>query len=234
MADMTKQPIVRDMTLDDVDGVVEVHRHCFPASVSIFSVLSRSIVKRYYELFVKEPESLAAVLLEPGTERVGGFAAGTLKPGIQKRFAVRYCLPLCWGVLLGCLTSAAVRKMVFARVRDIPKMFTEKKGNKFAEAEGSPPDGPIGFFMPIAIHPDFRGGGNAVKLAEYLTNKFFERGVARVRGGGITIDNIASRRLFEQKLGWNSKVISNKWVAVWIDRPDETLLSSSKDGNDMP
>ena len=234
MKEMAQQPRVRDMTLEDVDGVVEVHRHCFPASVSIFSVLNRSIVKRYYALFVKEPESLGSVLAEPGSERIVGFAVGTLKPGIQRRFAVRYCIPLCWSVLLGCLMSAAVRKVVFAHVRDIPKMFTEKKGNKFAEAEGSPPNGPIGFFMPIAIHPDFRGGGNAVKLADYLTNQFFERGVARVRGGIITIENTASRRLFEQRLGWNSKVISNKWIAVWIDRADETSLSSSKDDHDMP
>jgi len=218
MTGMTEQPRVRGMTLDDVDGVVEVHRHCFPASVSIFSVLNCNIVKRYYELFVKEPESLGAVLVEPETGRVGGFAAGTLKPGIQKRFAVRYFFPLCWNVFFGCLTSAAIRRVVFAHLKAMPEMFIEKKGKKFAEAEGSPPDGPIGFFMPIALHPDFRGGGNAVKLANYLTNKFFERGVARIRGGGITIENIASRRLFEEKLGWNSKVISDKWVAVWIDR----------------
>jgi len=218
MTQMTEQLRVRDMTLDDVDGVVEVHRHCFPASISIFSVLNRIIVKRYYELFVKEPESLGAVLVEPGTGRVGGFAAGTLKPGIQKRFAVRYCIPLCWDVLLGCLKSAAVRRVVFAHLKAVPEMLKKEKGKKFAEAEGSPPDGSIGFFMPIAVHPDFRGGGNAVRLADYLTNKLFERGVARVRGGGITTDNIASRKLFEERLGWNSKVISDKWIAVWVDR----------------
>jgi len=222
------------MTLEDVDGVVEVHRHCFPASVSIFSVLSRSIVKRYYELFVKEPESLGAVLVEPGTERVCGFAAGTLRPGIQKRFAKRYCIPLSLSILWGLLTSTSIRKVIWAHLKNIPNLLTGGKGKQFAKAEGSPPDGTMGFFMPIAIHSDFRGGGNAVKLADYLTNQFFERGVARIRGGIITIENTASRRLFEQRLGWNSKVISNKWVAVWIDRPDGTSLSSSKDGNSMP
>lgn len=210
---------VRDMTLADIDGVVEVHRHCFPASISIFSVLNRSIVKRYYELFVSEPESLGAVLVESGTERIAGFTAGTLRPGVKKRFAIRYCIPLCWSVLLGCLTSTAVQKVVCAHLKSIPKMFTEKKGDKFAEAESTPANGPIGFFMPIAIHPDFRGGDNAVKLAEYLMNQFFERGVARVRGSGITTDNIASRILFEKLLGWNSKVVSDKWVAIWTDRP---------------
>ncbi|HEG44173.1 MAG TPA: GNAT family N-acetyltransferase [Phycisphaerales bacterium] len=209
---------IRDMTLLDIDGVVDVHRHCFPASISIFSVLKPGIVKRYYELFVSEPESLGAVLVESGTERIAGFTAGTLRPGIKKRFAIRYCIPLCWSILLGCLTSDAVRKVVYDHLKSIPKMFTEKKGDKFAEAEGTPANGPIGFFMPIAIHPDFRGGGNAVKLAEYLTNQFFKRGVVRIRGGGITTDNIASRKLFEERLGWNSKVVSDKWVAVWIDR----------------
>lgn len=209
------------MTAADINGVVEVHRHCFPASVSIFSILDHGIVKRYYELFVNEPESLGAVLVESGTERIAGFTAGTLRPGIKKRFAIRYCISLCWGILLGCLTNNEVRKVVYGHLKSIPKIFTGKKGDKFAEAEGSPANGPIGFFMPIAIHPDFRGGGNAVKLAEYLTNQFFERGVARVSGGGITTDNIASRRLFEEKLGWNSKVVSDKWVAVWINRPHD-------------
>lgn len=225
---------IRDMTLKDIDGVVEVHRNCFPTSVSIFSVLNRSIVKRYYELFVKEPESLGAVLIEPGTERVGGFTAGTLKPGIQKRFAVRYCIPLCGSILWGLLTSTSVRKVIWTHLRNIPRLLTGGRGKQFAKAEGSPPDGTMGFFMPIALHSDFRGGGNATRLATYLTNQFFERGVARVRGGIITIENTASRRLFEQRLGWNSKVIADKWVAVWIDRADETSLSSSKDDHDMP
>jgi len=209
------------MTLEDVDGVVDVHRHCFPASVSIFSVLNRNIAKRYYALFVKEPESLGVVLEDLDLGRIVGFTAGTLKPGIQKRFAVRYCIPLCWSVLLGCLTSASVRKVVLAHFKGVHNLFTSKQEKQFAKAEGSPPDGPMGFFMPVAVHSDFRGGGNAVRLATYLTNQFFERGVARIRGGGITIENIASRRLFEQKLGWNSKVISDKWVAVWIDRPKD-------------
>ena len=207
------------MTAADTSGVVEVHRHCFPASISIFSALNPDIVKRYYELFVSESESLGAVLVESGTERIAGFASGTLRPGIKKRFAIRYCIPLCWGILFGCLTSATVRKVVCGHIKNIPKMFTEKKRKDCAEAESPPPNGPIGFFMPIAIHPDFRGGPNAVKLAEYLMDKFFERGVVRIRSGGITTDNIASRILFEKLLGWNSKVISDKWVTVWTDRP---------------
>jgi ribosomal protein S18 acetylase RimI-like enzyme len=234
MTKMTEQLRVRDMTLEDVDGVVEVHRHCFPASISIFSVLNRNIVKRYYELFVKEPESFGAVLIEPGTERVGGFAAGTLKPGIHRRFVTRCFFLLCGSILWGLLTSTSVRKVVLAHLKDIHNLFTSKQGKQSAKAEGSPPDGTIGFFMPIAIHPDFRGGGNAVRLATYLTNQFFERGVVRIRGGGITTDNIASRRLFEEKLGWNSKVISDKWVAVWIDQPEEISCSCSKDNCDMP
>ncbi|HIJ70832.1 MAG TPA: GNAT family N-acetyltransferase [Planctomycetes bacterium] len=218
MIEMTGQLRVREMTLDDVDGVVDVHRCCFPASVSIFSVLDRRIVKRYYELFVKESESLGAVLVEPCTGRIGGFAAGTLKPGVQRRFVLHNFFPLCWYVFFGCLTSATIRKVVFSHIKSIPAMFKEKKAKRFAGAEGSSPDGPVGFFMPIAVHPDFRGGGNAIRLANYLTSQFFERGVARVRGGGITTGNIASRKLFAERLGWNSKVISDKWIAVWIDR----------------
>ena len=233
MKEMAQQPRVRDMTLEDVDGVVEVHRHCFPASVSIFSVLNRSIVKRYYELFVKEPESLGAVLAEPGSGRIVGFAAGTLKPGIHRRFVTRCFFLLCGSILWGLLTSTSVRKVIWAHLKNIHNLLTGGQGKQFAKAEGSPPDGTIGFFMPIAVHSDFRGGGNATRLAAYLTNQFFERGVARVRGGIITIENTASRCLFEQRLGWNSKVISNKWVAVWIDQPDETSLSSSKDAHDM-
>jgi hypothetical protein len=80
----------RDMTLSDLGGVAELHRHCFTSEISIFSALSPALLKNYYGMFITEPESFAAVMEEPVSGRIVGFTFGTGRPGIQKRFLQRY------------------------------------------------------------------------------------------------------------------------------------------------
>ena len=86
MTKTPEHPLPRDLTLNDLDSVAELHRHCFSDSVSIFSLLGRNILKHFYAQLVEEPKSFAAVLEEPGSGRIVGVAFGTHKPGIQGRF----------------------------------------------------------------------------------------------------------------------------------------------------
>ncbi len=207
------------MTLEDVDGVVEVHRHCFPASISIFSVLSRDVVRSYYAQFVNEPESLGAVLEEPGTGRIVGFAVGTVKPGFHGRFIRRHFIKFGWGILKGLFTSATVRKVVAKHLGKIRPPFSDKRLDVLTNSKKPQPTGPEGIFMPIALDTQHRGGGNAAKLANYFADRLFEKGVSRVRGR-IAPDNLSCLKLF-RKLGWSEKKVSEEWIAVWIDRPED-------------
>jgi len=220
------------MTLEDVDGVVEVHRHCFPASVSIFSVLRRDVVRSYYAQFVQEPESLGAVLEEPMSGRIVGFAVGTVKAGFNRRFVRRRFFKFVWHIFKGLFVSTTIRRVVGSHLRKIGGMFFEKRNGAPGNLVLPPPTGPVAIFMPIAVHTQWRSGGNAAKLANYFADRLFEKGVSRVRGR-IALDNLPCLKLF-RKLGWSEKKVSEEWIAVWIDQPDEISLSSSKDNHDMP
>ncbi|HOQ05542.1 MAG TPA: GNAT family N-acetyltransferase [Anaerohalosphaeraceae bacterium] len=209
--------VFRSMRLSDVDQVVTIHRFCFPPSVSLFSVLNPHVARHLYAQYVEEQDSLAVVMYDTATGLVAGYAAGTLRPGFQKRFFKRHWFLVGWYLfwalaahpsLFARLARTMLRRERFDEYRRHPEQF-----------ENAPPAGPVGYFMPIALHPDYRGGGNAVRLARALMDEFFKRGVVRIRGNKIDINNIASRRLFVEKLGWNSAVIENESVAVWIDRP---------------
>jgi ribosomal protein S18 acetylase RimI-like enzyme len=209
---------VRDMTLEDVDGVVEVHRHCFPASVSIFSVLNRDVVKSYYAQFVHEPESLGAVLEEPESGRIVGFAVGTIRPGFNRRFVQRHFFKFGWHILKGLFISATIRRVVGAHFSKIGRVFPGKRNGAPGNSDLPPAKGQVGIFMPIAVHTQWRSGGNAAKLATYFADQFFKRGVARVQGR-IAPDNLPCLKLF-RKLGWSEKKVSGEWIAVWIDRAE--------------
>lgn len=219
MTKMTEQLRVRDMTLEDVDGVVEVHRHCFPASLSIFSVLSRDVVRSYYAQFVQEPESLGAVLDEPESGRIVGFAVGTVKAGFNHRFVRRHFFKFGWHILKGLFISATIRRVVGAHLRKIGRVFPGKHNGAPGNSDLPPAKGPVGIFMPIAVDPQCRGGGNAGKLATYFADRLFEKGMSQVRGR-IAPDNLGCLKLF-RKLGWNEMKVSEEWIAVWIDRAED-------------
>ncbi len=216
--DETTSPLIeRDMTLDDVDGMIEVHKNCFSADLSIFSVLSHDIVRLYYLEFA-EPENYGAVTEDTSNGRIGGFAIGTFRPGFHSRFVKKYLFVFCWNIFKGLFTSSTVRKVTLSLfTKAIAKLFT--KNADPVNADNIPPaNGPAGIFMPVAIHSDYRGGGNASRLANFFTQRMFDKGMVRVRGR-IAEDNIASLKLF-RKLGWSEKQVSKHWYKVWIDKED--------------
>ncbi len=218
MTKSTEPPRARDMTLEDLDGVAEVHRCCFSASISIFSVLSLDVLKDYYALFVEEPESYAAVLEEPGSGRIIGATFGTRKPGIQGRFLQRHRLKFFWSIFKGLFTSTAVWKSLWSRLRKKHILPLGEYNVALADAGVPAPKGLEDLNMGIAVHPDYRGGGNAARLIGYYTARVFEMGATRIRGAILT-NNLASMIFFKRR-GWKFKELSDTQVSVWIDRPD--------------
>ena len=215
MNDTTSSLIERDMTIDDVDGMIEVHKNCFPADRSIFSVLSHDIVRLYYSEFV-EPENYGAVTEDTSSGRIAGFAIGTFKLGFHSRFVKKYLFVFCWNIFKCLFTSPTVRKVTFSLfVKAAGKLFT--KNVDPVSTDNIPfANGPVGIFMPVAIHSDYRGGGNAARLTNFFTQRMFDKGMVRVRGR-IAEDNIASLKLF-RKIGWSEKRVSRHWYKVWIDK----------------
>jgi GNAT superfamily N-acetyltransferase len=217
MADERESLRVRDMTLSDLDGIAELHKHCFTTDISIFSALSPDVLKRYYAMFVEEPESYAAVLEEPASGRIVGFAFGTCRPGIRKRFLQRYYFRFFWSVIKGLFTNKAVWKSLWSRLRGQSGLHLGEFDSALASAGVPPPQGQEDLCMGIGVHSDFRGGGNAARLIDYYAARVFEKGAVRTRGAVLT-DNIASMNFFKRR-GWEFRRISDTQVSVWFDRP---------------
>ncbi len=217
MTKIVDSPQPRNMTISDLDQIAELHRNCFPPSISIFSALSDDISKCYYEQILEELECIATVLEEPVSDRLVGLAFGTMKPGLQSRFLRHHFFRFCWSISKGFFASAVVRNLLKRRLqkRSGPTLV---EYNSILSVAGVPaPDGPEAYFTLVGVHPQWRGKGNAERLVKFFTAQMFEAGAARIRGA-IHSDNLASL-ILHKRLGWNIKKISDKDISVWIDRP---------------
>jgi len=212
---------IRAMTLDDLDEVVLVHKKCFPASVSLFSALDDEVAKSFYRQAVKEPESYAEVLTNLETDKVVGFAIGTLNAGFRKRLVKRNLLKFCWYIFKGLLTNSHIWKMAWIRVKNSRNILADRpSAEELVITKWEPAKGREAMFMPIALSKEARGGGNAVRLANHLTQTLFQAGAYRV-SGKIAANNMASLKLF-QKIGWSSKLVSNQYYSVWTDKSEDS------------
>jgi GNAT superfamily N-acetyltransferase len=209
---------VRDMKMDDLDGVAELHKHCFSNETSIFSALSNDTLKRYYAMYVQEPESYAAVLEDTASGQIVGFTTGTSRPGIQKRFFKRYYFEFFSNVIKGLLTSKAVWKSLWSRFFKKNEINLGEYDSVLANAGVPAPKGVEDLCMVIGVHKDFRGRGNAARLLNYYVTKVFEKGAVRIRGAVLT-RNIASMNFFKHQ-GWEIRPVSDTYVSIWIDRPE--------------
>ena len=218
MMKVVDRPRVRDMILSDLDGVVKLHKHCFPDSISIFTALSDDIVKRFYEQAVEEPECVAAVLEEPGSGRIVGLAFGTMKPGFQRRFLRRHFFRFVWGIFSAFVVNPALRDALCKRFKHITHRLLEKH-NSASNGSGVPPaNGPEAFYIILGVHSQWRGRGNAGRLVNYLVARMFEAGAGRILGF-IPSNNLPSLKL-HKRLGWNIKKISDENVEIWMEQPD--------------
>ncbi|HOM61790.1 MAG TPA: GNAT family N-acetyltransferase [Anaerohalosphaeraceae bacterium] len=221
--------IIRDMQMEDIEQVVKIHRRCFSERVSLFSALHPRLTWHLYAQYVEELESIGKVLVDPAAGRIAGFAAGTLRAGFQKRFLRSHFFLVCWYILLGLVSRAVVWKLL-ARAIFGSEPFNAYRKNPL-QFEKTLPAGPVGYFMPIAIDPDYRGGGNSLRLARALMDYFFDLGIVRIRGNKIDIHNIPSYKLFVEKLGWSCFTIENQCYIVWKNRADEGKPQGDEEGS---
>ncbi len=207
---------IRPMRMEDVRQIAEIHRICFSPTRSLFSVLHPRVTCHLYAQYVKEACSMGMVLEEVKTGLIGGYTAGTLRPGFHKRFFWTYLPMLVWYLLIGLCTKRVVWKIVFLflkannpfRSRSLPSVSVDPA-----------PAGLVACFQPVALHPDFRGGGHADRLVCALIEHMFALGAVRV-WGKIALDNVASQKLFMERLGWRKILIENSWYFVWMDKQD--------------
>jgi GNAT superfamily N-acetyltransferase len=216
MIGIKNQPQPRDMKINDLDDVAEVHKKCFSASISIFSALSSDILKLYYRMFIDEPESYAVVLENQVSGRVVGVVIGTGNPGIQGRFLKRYRTKFFWDILKGLFSRKAVWEALFARFGKKNSLQLGKYEPALADIGIPAPKGPENINMAIALHPDFRGKGNSARLLEFYNKRVFEDGAVRIRGA-VLASNIASVTFFERQ-GWTFLKISDTQFSIWLDR----------------
>lgn len=220
----THRPIVRKLEKNDLAAAAAIHKACFRYSVSVFSAVNSEILKRYYQMFVDEPNSCAAVLEDPVTRAVVGVTYGTRQPGIQKRFLRRYWFWLIGIIAKDLFTRATIWKAICGRL--IRKNRLSMGVREFCpalEKLGVPaPTGPEDINLGIAILPDFRGSGNPARLLNFYQEQMFKAGVVRIRGAILT-NNVASIIFFKRQ-GWQFRKASEREWVIWIDKPAEKVL----------
>jgi hypothetical protein len=214
---MAKNFIVENMTLNDLEGVIRVHRNCFPIDVSFLSALSDKILYRYYEQSFKEKDNIALVLIESGTNLVAGYAMGTFRPGFQSRFLSKNRLNIIIDVLKGLIWRKSTWKALYKRFK--------KKGehglnsyNSVLKEKGVPlPNGPEFLGLVIAIDPKYRKPNRAIKLYKAMIDGAFEKGAYRIRGA-MLIENEQSGAI-HQLLGFSFRKISDTRLSLWKNNP---------------
>lgn len=218
MTGVEDSPRARNMTLDDLDSIAELHRNCFPGSISIFSPLNDSILKYYYAQAVEEAESFAAVLEDPRSGSIVGLAIASIKPGFHRRFLRRHFFLFCRSILSAFLVNPVARKAVWERLKYIKRLLRGKFDTELVDLGAPPKKGPEAYFLNVGIHSQWRGGGNAERLVKYFATQMRKKGVTRIRGS-VPLDNLPSLILYKC-LGWNTKKISADEVCVWVDFPN--------------
>jgi ribosomal protein S18 acetylase RimI-like enzyme len=211
------------MTLDDLNDIIQVHRNCFPGPTSIFTPLDDNILKCYYAQAVQESESYAAVLQKPDSAHIVGLAIGTARPGFQRRFLRRHFLRFVWSILQAICVNPVARKAVWERFKFLKRVLLARRKTELADLGVPALPGPEAFLLLVGVHEQWRGGGNAERLVEYITARMFEDGVVRIRGA-VGPENLPSL-ILHKRLGWNVKKVFADEVSVWIDRPKSNTCS---------
>lgn len=215
MTDTKDIPRPRTMTLSDLWAVVEIHKKCFPASLSIFTALGDDTLHLFYRQAVEEDYSVATVLEEPNSGQVIAFAIGTMRPGFRLRLVRHHLIWFCICVARGLFTSSDVRKRMWNYVGFLKRPLRRKSRPPSTDPGRAPRL--EGNYMTAAVHPQWRRRGNATRILDYFVNRMFDAGSYRVRAR-VRTDNLPSLAM-HKRLGWHIEKLSEEYVTVWKDRP---------------
>ena len=216
MTQPLEQLHARDMTLADVDQVVALHQAAFPDY--FMTGLGRGMLRQFYRQAVTDPSTFAAILEQTAGGRIIGLAVSTYNPAFHTKLMRRHLPPLICSLIRGVFTSKAIRQGLWNRLSFIKRFFRAQPDQGLAKAGIPPANGPEARFLDVAIHPDCRGGGNAEHLVQYITERVFQKDVARL-GGSVFPENYGCLIMWK-RLGWKVQKTAPRRVDVWIDRED--------------
>ena len=185
------------MKLTDLCEVIEIHKNCFPSSLSIFTALGDNILKLFYTQAVTEQDNIAIVLEDLGSKHVIAFAIGTMTPGFRQRLVKHNLLYFTWALFCGLLLNHAVRERTQNYMRLLKKKFSSKSCSNSTYLDSTPPVEPEGNYMIVAVHQQARRKGNAKLILHDLVRRIFEAGANRVRAR-VRTDNLPSINMHKQ------------------------------------
>jgi len=214
MNDETNVPRPRLLRRTDAAEVARLHRVVFPDT--FFTGLGERFLRHYYEQVAEGFQTLCAVLEDPASGHLVGFALGTMEPGFYARVVRTGPFTTAWGLVAGLFRSRAVWKGILRSLRSVRRLFHAVDVAGASEAGIEPPDGPLMRYTYLGVHPDFRGRGNAKRLVAYFAEQAFGRGAARV-AGTIVGSNRASQNL-HKRLGWNMRTFKDQTCYIWLDK----------------
>jgi len=214
MSDEANVPRPRLLRRTDAAEVARLHRALFPET--FFAGLGERFLRHFYEQVAEGSKTLCAVLEDPVSGHVVGFALGTMEPGFYARVVRTGPFTTAWALLAGLFRSRAVWKGMVRSLRLVRRLFHAVDVAGALEEGIEPPDGPLVRYTYLAVHPDFRHRGNAQRLVTHFAEQAFRRGAARV-AGTIVASNVASQNL-HKRLGWNMRTLKDQTCYIWLDR----------------
>lgn len=203
------------MLVEDLPGVVELHRHCFPDY--FLTGLGPGALYCFYAAAVEDPRTVAAVLVEQSRGDIVGLVVGTLNPAFHTRLLRRNFDRFAIGLLRGLFTSTTVRQGVKSRLNFFARLFKPKMDDTLERAGVPATDLPEARLLDVATHANWRGGRNAEILVDFFVDRMLHVGAGRV-GATVRPDNIGSLILYK-RLGWNTMRTGPERIDVWLDRP---------------
>lgn len=192
--------LLRLMTVEDMDAIVEVHKLAFPDS--FLTKLGPGAVSRYYRWQLEGPHSHYSIVAV-FREKIVGLCVGGVSRGALSGFLKRYKLYLglkvlskFWLLMRGNFLKKSRVAMILLWRNLVPR---GKELNR--QAEPIRDEKPISFgILSICVTPDVRGLGIAQALMLESENEALKRSFGKMH---LTVATVNARAIrFYQKLGY--------------------------------
>jgi ubiquinone/menaquinone biosynthesis C-methylase UbiE/ribosomal protein S18 acetylase RimI-like enzyme len=190
------------MTRSQADEVAELHALCFREF--FLTGLGRAILSLYYSHYNGRPDTIAFVA-RSFSGRVIGFVAGSRNyEEFLHTFYRANFLPLALAIAKALFSNAEIREKFRQRTTHIKAAFRSLVRNRHSTGQAQTADGlstsERAGLASVAVHPDFRGKGVAVRLFQLFEERAGRLGVRRIE---LSVLASSARAIaFYKKVGW--------------------------------
>lgn len=189
---------VRTFTKEDIDGIVKIHKICFPDY--FLTNLGDEFIKMYYNEYCNSQYAVSKVVIDD-KGNILGFICGSLNYREQiSKFYKENFIKLTTIFIKKFFTNKIVFRNAKSRINhifiSIKSLFRNNK-NKTKDVKE---DILNPRFQSLAVLHEYRGKDVAKLLMENLFNDMKNRNVQRV-GSAVLKDNQAALK-FCKKIGW--------------------------------